>query len=39
MSKFVASHVTKLWYKKLGITSFWTQILHVNLEENVQKMM
>ena len=27
MSKFVAGHVTKMWFWKLRITSFWIQIL------------
>ena len=39
MSKFVASHVTKMWFLKLWITSFWAQILHLNFKENVEKMM
>ena len=39
MSKFVAGHVTKMWFLKLWITSFWTQILHLNFKENVEKMM
>ena len=39
MSKFVAGHVTKMWLLKLRITSFWTQILHLNVKENVEKMM
>ena len=34
MSKFVAGHVTKMWFLKLWITSFWTQILHLNLKED-----
>ena len=25
MSKFLAGHVTKMWFLKLWITSFWTQ--------------
>ena len=37
MSKFVAGHVTKI--VKLWIASFWTQILHLNFKENVEKMM
>ena len=37
MSKFVAGYVTKMWF--LWITSFWTQILHLNFKENVEKMM
>ena len=32
MSEFVAGHVTKLWFLKLWITSFWTQILHLQRE-------
>ena len=39
MSKFVAGHVIKLWFLKSWITSFWTQILHLNFKENVEKMM
>ena len=39
MSKFVAGHVTKMWFLNLRITSFWTQTLHLNVEENVEKMM
>ena len=39
MSEFVAGHVTKMWFLKLWITSFWTQILHLNFKENVEKMM
>ena len=37
MSKFVAGHVTKMWFLKLWITFFWTQILHLNFKENVEK--
>ena len=37
MSKFVAGHVTKMWFLKLWIISFWTQILHLNVKENVEK--
>ena len=37
MSKFVAGHVTKMWFLKLWITSFWTQILHLNFKENVER--
>ena len=32
MSKFVAGHVTKIWFLKLWITSVWTQILHLNFQ-------
>ena len=39
MSKFVAGPVTKIWFLKLWITSFWTQILHLNFKENFEKMM
>ena len=42
MSKFVAGHVTKMWFfkkKKLWITSFWTKILHLNFKEIVEKKM
>ena len=38
MSKFVAGHVTKLWFLKLWIPSFWTQILRLNFKENAEKM-
>ena len=38
MSKSVAGHVTKMWFLKSWITSFWTQILHLNFKENVEKM-
>ena len=34
-----AGHVTKMWFLNLWITSFWTQILHLNFKENVEKMM
>ena len=34
MSKFVAGHVTKMWFSKLWIASFWTQILHFNFNFN-----
>ena len=37
--KFVAGHVTKMWFLKLWIASFWTPILHLNFTENVEKMM
>ena len=36
MSKFVAGHLTKMWFL---ITSFWTEILHLNFKEVVEKMM
>ena len=36
MSKFVAGHVTKMWFSELWIASFWTQILHLNFEENIK---
>ena len=41
MSKFVAGHVTKMWFLKLWITgiSFWTQILHLNFKEDVENIM
>ena len=39
MNKFVNGHMTKKWLLKLWITSLWTQILHLNFEENVEKMM
>ena len=39
MSKFVAGHMTKMWFLKLWFTSFWTQILHLNFKENIEEMM
>ena len=39
MSKFVAGHMTKMWFWKLQITFFWIQILHLTFKENVEKMM
>ena len=39
MSKFLAGHVTEMWFLKLWITSFWTQALHLNFKEDVEKMM
>ena len=39
MSKFLADHVTKMWFLKLWITSFWTQALHLHFKEDVEKMM
>ena len=33
MSKFVVRHVTKMWFLKLWINSFWTQILLLNFKE------
>ena len=39
MSKFVAGQVTKMWFLKLWSTSFWTEILHLNVKEIVKKMM
>ena len=36
MSKFVAGHVTEMWFLKLWITPFWTQTLHLNFTENVE---
>ena len=39
MSEFVADHVTKMWFLKLWITSFWTEILHFNFKKIVEKMM
>ena len=37
MSTFVAGHMTKCDFKKnkLWITSFWTQISHLNFKDNV----
>ena len=37
MSKFVAGQVTKMWFLKLWITYFWTQILHLNVKEKIKK--
>ena len=37
MSKFAAGHVTTMWLRKLWITYFWTQILHLNFKEIVEK--
>ena len=37
MSKFVAGLVTKMWFLKLLIIPFWTQTLHLNFKENVEK--
>ena len=37
LSKFVVGHMTKMWFLKLWITSFWTQILHLNFKENVER--
>ena len=40
MSKFVAGHMTKMWFLKFWITFFWTQILHLNFKDyNVEKLM
>ena len=39
MCMFVAGHVTKMWFLKLQITSFWTEILHLNFKEIVEKIM
>ena len=39
MSKFVAGNVTKMWFLKLWITSFWRDILHLNVKEIVDNMM
>ena len=33
MSKFVAFQLTKMWFLKLWITSFWTQIFQLNFKE------
>ena len=37
MSKFLAGHVTKMWFLKLWITSFWTRALLLNFKEDVEK--
>ena len=39
MSKFVAGQMTKMWFLKFWITFFWTQILHLNFKDNVEKLM
>ena len=39
MNKLVNGHVTKMLFLKLWISSLWTQILHLNFKENVEKMM
>ena len=39
MAEFFAGHVTKMLFLKLWITYFWTQILHLNFKENVEKLM
>ena len=39
MSKLVAGHVTKIGFLKLWINSFWSEIVHLNFKENVEKMM
>ena len=39
MSTFVAGNVTKMWFLKLWITFFWTEILHLNFKEIIEKMM
>ena len=39
MGRFVAGHVTKMWFLKLRITSFWTEILDLNFKEIVEKIM
>ena len=39
MSKFVTGHVTKMWFWKLWITSFWTEIVHLDFKEIVGKIM
>ena len=36
MSTFVAGNVTKMWFLKLWITFFWTEILHLNFKEIVE---
>ena len=37
MSKFVAGHLSKMWFLKLWITSFWTEILQLKLQGNCWK--
>ena len=39
MSKFVTGHVAKMWFWKLWITSFWTEIVHLDFKEIVGKIM
>ena len=37
LSKFIAGHVTKSWFLKLWITSFWTQIFLLTFKEKYWK--
>ena len=39
LSKFVAGHMTKMWFLNLWTISFWTEILHLNFKEIVEKIM
>ena len=39
MSKFVTDHVTKMWFWKLWITSFCTEIVYLDFKEIVGKIM
>ena len=39
LSKFVTGHMTKMWFLNLWIFSFWTEIVHLNFKEIVEKMM
>ena len=39
MSKFVPGLVTKMWFKNYELPFFWTEILHLNFKEIVEKMM
>ena len=39
MRKSTAGHVTKTWFFKIMNNHFLTQVLHLNLKENVEKMM
>ena len=36
---FAAGHVTKMWFLKLWITSFRTEILHFSFKEIVETML
>ena len=39
MSKSVVDHVTKMWFLKWWINSFWTQIFLLNFKETAEKLM
>ena len=38
-NKFVAGHMTKMWFLSLWTISSWTEILHLNFKEIVEKIM